>query len=244
MPRCATSARRTALPSASASGSQRYLPRRWAAVKRAPGQRRDEVVGALEVPADGARVVHLDGRRPCGRRPTAPGRGGRPRPRAVRARLSPRGRRPTGPARRSRRPPARRPSWCGRCRGRGPVPASSDGGGERLRVVGAVVLDDVARARRGRAAAPSSWRLVFQSRPAPRVAASTSSGSNSRCTIAAGGVQPAAEVDRADQRLERVGEDRVLVPAAGGLLAAAEQQVRADAAVAEPARDAGQRASC
>ena len=43
-------------------------------------------------------------------------------------------------------------------------------------------------------------------------------------------VEPAAEVDRADQRLERVGEDRVLLPPAGGLLTAAEQQVRADAA--------------
>ena len=108
-------------------------------------------------------------------------------------------------------------------------------------MVGAVVLDDVARARPSPRAAPSSWRLVFQSRPAPRVAASTSSGSNSRCTIAAAASRPQPEVDRADQRLERVGEDRVLVAAAGGLLAAAEQQVRADAAVAEPAGDAGQR---
>ena len=54
-------------------------------------------------------------------------------------------------------------------------------------------------------------------------------------------LQAQAEVDRTDQRLERVGEDRLLLPAAGGLLAAAQQQLRAEAAVAEPAGDAGQR---
>jgi hypothetical protein len=39
-----------------------------------------------------------------------------------------------------------------------------------------------------------------------------------------GGVQPVLQVDRADERLERVGEDAGLVAAAGRLLALAEQQ--------------------
>ncbi len=76
-------------------------------------------------------------------------------------------------------------------------------------------------------AAVSSWRLVFQSSAAPRPADSAISGSNSRWITIAVGVQAVLQVDRAEQRLERVGEDARLVPAAGGLLALAEQQVRA-----------------
>jgi hypothetical protein len=53
-------------------------------------------------------------------------------------------------------------------------------------------------------------------------------------------VEAAAQVDGPDQGLQRVGEDRVLLPAAGGLLPAAEEQVRADPAVAEPPRDPGE----
>jgi hypothetical protein len=53
--------------------------------------------------------------------------------------------------------------------------------------------------------------------------------------------QPAAEVDRADQRLEGVGEDGVLLPAARDLLTATQQKVRADPAVAQPPSDPGQR---
>ena len=60
MPRCATRARPDGVPSGSASGSHRYLPRRCAAAQRAAGQGGDEVLGALEVPPDGARVAHLD----------------------------------------------------------------------------------------------------------------------------------------------------------------------------------------
>ena len=108
--------------------------------ERAPGQRGDEVLGALEVPADGARVVDLDGRRRCGRRPTAPGRAGRPRPRAARARrqLSVRVRQAASAASCSAaffvRPlplPVHRPG-------------EEDGGGEGLGVVGTLVLDLVA----------------------------------------------------------------------------------------------------
>ena len=88
-------------------------------------------------------------------------------------------------------------------------------------------------------AAVSSCRLVFQSRPAPSVAASSISGSNRRCTSAAARVEAAVEVDRAEQRLEGVGQDRGLVAAAGALLAAAEPDVAAEV---ELAAHLGQRA--
>ena len=69
--------------------------------------------------------------------------------------------------------------------------------------------------------------------------AASISGSNSRCTTCAELSKPPDEVDRADHRLDGVGEDRGLLAAAGGLLAAAELDV-----VAEPDRaaDLGQRA--
>ncbi len=47
------------------------------------------------------------------------------------------------------------------------------------------------------------------------------------------------DVDRAQQGLERVGQQRVLVPPAGDLLTVAEQQMLAEP---EPTGDAGQRA--
>ena len=61
MPRWAT----RALPEAEPSGLGQREPEVLAAAvgagERAPGQRGDEVLGALEVPADGAGVVDLDG---------------------------------------------------------------------------------------------------------------------------------------------------------------------------------------
>ncbi len=54
----------------------------------------------------------------------------------------------------------------------------------------------------------------------------------------AGRLQAVAQVDRADDRLDRVGEDRVLVVAARADLALAEQHVLPQA---EPARDRGER---
>ena len=113
------------------SGSHRYLPRRCAAVN-VRRSARDEVLGALEVPADGARVVHLDGGDGAAgdpasspRRTTSTsGSSGTPvrrRPGGVAAPRRPSAAR----ARRPRRPPARRPSWCGRCRCRSVWPASS-----------------------------------------------------------------------------------------------------------------------
>ena len=116
--------------------------------------------------------------------------------------------------------------------GRGGEQLAGDLGlrGEGLLVVGAGRATSRTRARRARAAAVSSCRLVFQSSPAPAVAASSSSASNRSWMTAAGLVQAVLEVDRAEQRLEGVGEDAGLVAAAGGLLAAAEQQVGAEPA--------------
>ena len=87
--------------------------------------------------------------------------------------------------------------------------------------------------------AESSWSEVFQSRPAPIAEAASISGSKSRCTTSAETSKPPAEVDRADHRLDGVGEDRGLVAAAGRLLAAAELDVLAEA---DAAADLGQRA--
>ena len=58
------------------------------------------------------------------------------------------------------------------------------------------------------------------------------SGSKSRCTTLAGGLEAAAEVDGTDHGLDGVGEDRGLVAAAGRLLAAAELDVLAEPDVA------------
>ena len=244
MPRCADQRLPDGAPSGSASGSQRYLPRRWARDERPPGQGLHEVLGAREVPADRAGVVAPRPWRRSGRRPTAPGRAGRPRPRAAQALAA------TSTAWRRRRG-RRQARLGGLLLGRllGPAGAApvhgageDDGGGERLRVVGAVVLDLVARGRRARARrrAPGGWSSSPGRRRGwrPRPASGRTAGA--RAPPAASRPQPRWIAPM--QRLEGVGEDRVLVPAAGGLLAAAEQQVRADAAVAEPPRDPGERA--
>ncbi len=58
----------------------------------------------------------------------------------------------------------------------------------------------------------------------------------------AGLVEAVLHVDGAEQRLQRVGEDAGLVPAAGDLLAAAEPDVRAQPVRAQPAGHVGERA--
>ena len=159
------------------------------------------------------------GRPLCVRRPTARGRAGRPRPRAAPALANCIGElrhRWTGQVGGQARQAASATS-CSAAFFVMPTPAVDDPGQEHLGgeglgvVTGPVIGDDVSGSAEAEAE-PSSWRLVFlQSRAAPRVAASTSSGSNSRWTIRRR-VQPAARKWTApDQRLERVGEDRVLL---------------------------------
>ena len=106
-------------------------------------------------------------------------------------------------------------------------------------MVGALVLDDVL----GDAEAVLGGELLQARSSSPgrrraRTAASIS-GSKSRCTTGRRPVEAAAEVDGADHGLDGVGEDRGLVAAAGGLLAAAELDVLAEA---DAAADLGQRA--
>ena len=69
---------------------------------------------------------------------------------------------------------------------------------------------------------------------------SPSRPANSDSITAAGRRDPAVEVDRAEQRLERVGEDRAATEAAALQLTAAEPQLLAEP---QPARDRGQRAA-
>ena len=89
------------------------------------------------------------------------------------------------------------------------------------------------------ALAVSSWRLVFQSRPAPSCGAGLDDRVEQRVHGASGGLDAVRDVDRADQRLEGVGQDRRLVPTAGGLLAPTEPDEDADV---DRAGDVGQRA--
>ena len=82
--------------------------------------------------------------------------------------------------------------------------------------------------------AESSWREVFQSSPAPIADGGLDQRVEQQVHDVGGGLEAAAEVDRADHRLDGVGEDRGLVAAAGGLLAAAELDVLAEADRARP----------
>ena len=84
-----------------------------------------------------------------------------------------------------------------------------------------------------------SCRLVFQSRPAPSVAASSMMASKWWCTKRAATSMSVDEEHRADERLEGVGEDRGLVAAAGRLLALAEHDVLPEV---ERPGDVGERA--
>src|SRR4051794_17863980 len=230
MPRWATSARSLGVPSGSASGSHRYLPRRWAAVNvrpvsactkwSAPSRcRRTARGGRTSTAARGRPVTHWS------------------RPRRT---TSTSGSSGTGSALRGQGPPRGLGGLLlgGLLRAAGALAVDragqEHGGGEGLGVVGSVVLDRVP----GRAEPAGGGELLQAGLPVQAGAAGRGLDQQrveQPVHDLCGGVQPAAEVDRAEQRLEGVGEDRVLLPAAGRLLAAAEQQVRADAAVAERA---------
>ena len=87
--------------------------------------------------------------------------------------------------------------------------------------------------------AASSWSEVFQSRPAPSADGRLDERVEEPVHDLGGHLDAAAEVHGADHGLDGVGEDRRLVAAAGGLLAAAELDVLAEP---DAAADLGQRA--
>ena len=103
--------------------------------------------------------------------------------------------------------------------------AEHDLGVERLLVVRAALERRRTPASRAMRSAASSCSEVFQSRPAPRVAASSSAVGEQPQHERAGRLGAAVEVVGADDRLDRVGDDRGLVAPAAGLLAAAELDV-------------------
>ena len=243
-----------AAPRRSRGSSQRNLPRRTTSVTVDAAQPGGEVVGAGLVPAHRPRVPDLDRRRrPC-RPPSGPGRGGPPRPRAARARVRHRlavataastgGRRravagvaarrlgvrarPAAGGTPPRRPrPARPPSCCARCRCRTRRSWTIATAWNSLAWSGPSSVDGVLRARRDAAVAVSSCRLRLPVQPGAQLGARTPAAGRPAGARGRGRRRCRAQVDRAEQRLEGVGEDRGLVPAAAGLLAAAEQQVLA-----------------
>ena len=123
-----------------------------------------------------------------------------------------------------RRPAARRPSWCDRRR----VPSSTPS--TRTRAVKVLACSGPSSCTAystgpAECRAQISCRLVFQSSPAPRVAELRHERVEQVVHERAGRGKAGARVGRTDDGLDGVGEDRVLVATAGGLLAAAEQEV-------------------
>src|SRR3954451_9345025 len=234
MPRCATSARPLGAPSGSATGSHRYLPRRWAAVKVRPVSActKCSVPSRWRRTARGWRTSTAATVRPATHwsspRRTTSTSGSSGTCSVLRGQGLPRG---LGGL-----------LLGGLLRAAGALAVDGageqDGGGEGLGVVGAVVLHRVAR----RPESAAGGELLQAGLP---VQAGAARGRLHQQRVEQpvhdlrGDVQPTAEVDRAEQRLERVGQDGVLLTAPGRLLTAAEQQPRADAAVTQPAGDPG-----
>lgn len=121
-----------------------------------------------------------------------------------------------------------------------PVAGHHDPGGERLEVVRSGALDPVL----GHAETERGGQLLEAGLPV-QGGAPTGRLGHQRVEEPVdhdpGGVQPVLEVDGAQQRLQGVGEDARLVPATGGLLALAEQQVRAEAVRAQATGHVGER---
>ena len=161
-----------------------------------PADAPDEAGRAARVAAYGARVQDLDRGRAWRRRRGAPGRRARPRPRAARARASSSRlsrrrstrvgapRRPRSRRTPSRRRPARPPSWSGRRRCRRGRSATRTWAVKVFMWSGPSSSMTYSGTPRPCSAA-SSWREVFQSRPAPSADAASMSGSKSRCTTSA-----------------------------------------------------------
>src|SRR4051812_31628203 len=103
------------------------------------------------------------------------------------------------------------------------LPLHDGGGGERLLVIRTALTDDVLGD-----AEPFGRGEFLQAGLPVQGGALRSRGEHERveqpADHASGGVEPAVEVDRADQRLHGVGEDGRLVAAAGDLLALAQAQ--------------------
>src|SRR3954466_8264869 len=235
MPGGATSARPDGLPSASASGSHRYLPRRYASVKVRPVSASTK----WSMPSRCRRTARGWG--------TSTKATVGPAPHWARPRRTASGSGSSGTTSGlGQGSPGRLGGFllggllgaaaAGAVRGAG----EDDGSGESLGVVGAGVLDQVARGTES----PGSAQFLEAGLPVQAGAAGGRFGQQ-RVEQAvherSGRVQATTEVHRPDQRLEGVGEGRVLLPAAGRLLPTAQEQVWADAAVAEPARDLGER---
>ena len=86
--------------------------------------------------------------------------------------------------------------------------------------------------------AVSSCSTVLWSSRSSWPAAISSRSLNSRATSALAASHPAVEVHRTEHRLERVGEDRRLLPTAGSVLTLAQQQPLAEADRLRPPRPA------
>src|SRR3712207_4325793 len=214
IPRCATSARPDGVPSGSASGSHRYFPRRRAAERVRPvsAPTKESVPSRWRRTARGWCTSTPATVRPATHRS---------RPRRT---TSTSGSSGTGSGLGGERAPGRLGGLLlgGLLGAAGPGavhgPPEDDGGGERLGVVGAVVVHPVG----GGAEAPGGAELLQAGLP---VQAGAAGGGLDQQRVeqpvdqVRGRLEAAPEVDGADQRLEGVGEDRVLLPPAGGLLA-------------------------
>ena len=88
--------------------------------------------------------------------------------------------------------------------------------------------------------AESSWSEVFQSRPGAHRRGRLDQRVEEQVDDLGGALEAAGEVDRPDHGLDRVGEDRGLLAATGGVLAAAELDVVAEPdGAADPGQGAG-----
>src|SRR3954452_9823457 len=234
IPRCATRARPDGAPSGSASGSHRYFPRRRAAgsVRPVSAATKWSVPSRCRRTARGwctstEATVRPATQRSRPRRTTSTsGSSGTSAPRG--SAVGSRGEGAPGGFRGLLLGGLLRPA--------GAHPADLAGQhhdrGEGLGVVGTVVLDVVDRSAQALAGA----QLLQAGLP---VQAGTPGGRLGQQRVeqpvhdGGGGVQAETEVDGADERLQRVGEDRLLLLTAGRPLSAAQQQVRTDAAVPE-----------
>ncbi len=180
------------------------------------GEQCPEVLGSRHVPAHRPRVRDLHRRDRAADHAALQAPGGRPRPRAARALGADRGgrSRQRAPAPRAAgrpgRPPARRPSCCRPSPSPRTRPSTTACAANRLAWSGPVSVSRYSGRAVPRAAA-SSCSAVFQSRAPSVLVTSASSGANEPADHGGRRREAALEVDRADDRLGGVGQQRVLV---------------------------------